>query len=155
MEWEGTLDSTNTLEAVSDDTVITHQVHKRVWPTTQRDALFWSHIRHVASNDETRPDMWIVVNYSTEHDSTPSSKCVRVKMNVAMICETIVTPRTDGQPATRDDITCNIQYAANVNPGGWAPPSVLRAVYKREYPKFLKRFTQYVIDSTAKKPIMF
>lgn len=71
MEWEGTLDSTNTLEAVSDDTVITHQVHKRVWPTTQRDALFWSHIRHVASNDETRPDMWIVVNYSTEHDSTP------------------------------------------------------------------------------------
>ena len=34
-------------------------------------------------------------------------------MNVAMICETIVTPRADGQPADRDDITCNIQYAAN------------------------------------------
>ena len=73
MEWEGTLDSTNTIEAVSDDTVITHQIHKRVWPTTQRDALFWSHIRHVTSNDETRPDMWIVCNYSTEHDSTPVS----------------------------------------------------------------------------------
>lgn len=42
-----------------------------------------------------------------------------------------------------------------VNPGGWAPASVLRAVYKREYPKFLKRFTAYVINQTQQKPIMF
>lgn len=42
-----------------------------------------------------------------------------------------------------------------VNPGGWAPASVLRAVYKREYPKFLKRFTSYVINQTQQKPIMF
>ena len=40
-----------------------------------------------------------------------------------------------------------------VNPGGWAPASVLRAVYKREYPRFLKRFTQYVIDKTSSKEI--
>jgi collagen type IV alpha-3-binding protein len=42
-----------------------------------------------------------------------------------------------------------------VNPGGWAPASVLRAVYKREYPKFLKRFTAFVIDQCKDKPIMF
>lgn len=42
-----------------------------------------------------------------------------------------------------------------VNPGGWAPASVLRAVYKREYPKFLKRFTSYVKDTVKDKPIMF
>ena len=42
-----------------------------------------------------------------------------------------------------------------VNPGGWAPASVLRALYKREYPKFLKRFTQYVQDAQESKPIMF
>ena len=42
-----------------------------------------------------------------------------------------------------------------VNPGGWAPPSVLRALYKREYPKFLKNFTQYVIDARKDKSIMF
>lgn len=42
-----------------------------------------------------------------------------------------------------------------VNPGGWAPASVLRAVAKREYPKFLKRFTLYVQEKTAGKPIMF
>jgi len=68
MEWEGTLESTNTVEVVSDDTVITHQTHKRVWPTTQRDAVFWSHIRHIAGNDENSPDMWMVCNYSTDHD---------------------------------------------------------------------------------------
>jgi hypothetical protein len=28
-------------------------------------------------------------------------------------------------------------------------------VYKREYPKFLKRFTAYVIDQCKDKPIMF
>lgn len=40
-----------------------------------------------------------------------------------------------------------------VNPGGWAPSSVLRAVYKREYPKFLKRFTAYVLEKTKNLPI--
>jgi len=48
---------------------------------------------------------------------------------------------------------CGFPYS--VNPGGWAPASALRAVYKREYPKFLKRFTGYVIDQCKDKPIMF
>lgn len=44
-------------------------------------------------------------------------------------------------------------FLFTVNPGGWAPASVLRAVYKREYPKFLKRFTAYVIEKTKNLPI--
>ena len=50
---------------------------------------------------------------------------------------------------------CRITYCSVVNPGGWAPASVLRAVYKREYPRFLKRFTQYVIDKTKSKEILW
>lgn len=42
-----------------------------------------------------------------------------------------------------------------VNPGGWAPASVLRAVAKREYPKFLKRFTSYVQEKTSGETILF
>lgn len=42
-----------------------------------------------------------------------------------------------------------------VNPGGWAPASVLRAVYKREYPKFLRRFTEFVAEKTKGKPPLF
>lgn len=49
---------------------------------------------------------------------------------------------------------CNVPLFT-VNPGGWAPASVLRAVAKREYPKFLKRFTSYVQEKTAGKPILF
>jgi hypothetical protein len=46
-------------------------------------------------------------------------------------------------------------FKKKVNPGGWVPANALRTVYKREYPKFLKRFTQYVTDKTAKLPILF
>lgn len=42
-----------------------------------------------------------------------------------------------------------------VNPGGWAPTSALRMVYKREYPRFLKRFTGYVIEQCKNRPIMW
>lgn len=42
-----------------------------------------------------------------------------------------------------------------VNPGGWAPASVLRAVAKREYPKFLKRFTSYVQEKTSGEDILY
>ncbi|XP_029649707.1 ceramide transfer protein isoform X3 [Octopus sinensis] len=153
MDWEGTLESTRCIEWLSEDTFVSHNVIKRVWPASQRDALFWSHIRHVISDDEEKPDLWIVVNYSTDHPSVPPNKYVRVKMNVSMACQTLIEPPNDSE-ITRDNITCKITYTANVNPGGWAPASVLRAVYKREYPKFLKRFTSYVKEITANKPIL-
>ncbi len=78
MEWEGTLDSSRMIEALSDDTLVFHQVHKRVWPSAQRDTCFWSHIRSVehkaiSPDDTTYPD-WIVVNYSTNHDQAPVNK---------------------------------------------------------------------------------
>ncbi|KAH8856161.1 Collagen type IV alpha-3-binding protein [Schistosoma japonicum] len=45
MDWEFTVDrAPDVLEVCGDDTVVTYQVYKRVWPTTQRDSLFWSHI---------------------------------------------------------------------------------------------------------------
>jgi len=77
MEWEGTLDSSRMIESLSDDTLIFNQVHKRVWPSAQRDTCFWSHIRSVEHKPENSKDTsnypdWIVVNYSTEHDLAPS-----------------------------------------------------------------------------------
>lgn len=46
-------------------------------------------------------------------------------------------------------------YNPKVNPGGWAPASVLRAIAKREYPKFLKRFTSYVQEKSSGEAILF
>lgn len=118
--------------------------------------------------------------------SQPSNRCVRAKINIAMICQTLVSPPEGDKEISRDNLLCKITYVANgvcrsafnfviadqlqpfysvtlvscvsvfaVNPGGWAPASVLRAVAKREYPKFLKRFTSYVQEKTAGKPILF
>lgn len=42
---------------------------------------------------------------------------------------------------------------ATVNPGGWAPPSVVRAVSKREYPKFLRKISSFCQNACKDKPI--
>ena len=72
MEWETTLDSTQVIEAIDDSTLLFYQIHKRVWPSAQRDACFWSHMRSISNNDDEQPD-WIVVNHSTEHPLAPVS----------------------------------------------------------------------------------
>lgn len=64
------------LEVLSEDTIIFHQIHKRVWPAAQRDAVFWSHMREVprdGSDDETVLNTWVVVNHSADVDSHPVS----------------------------------------------------------------------------------
>ncbi|KAI1240029.1 hypothetical protein IHE44_0011474 [Lamprotornis superbus] len=128
----------------------------RVWPASQRDVLYLSAIRKIPAFSENDPETWIVCNFSVEHDSAPmNNRCVRAKINIAMICQTLVSPPEGNKEISRENILCKITYVANVNPGGWAPASVLRAVAKREYPKFLKRFTSYVQEKTAGKPILF
>ena len=61
-----TLDSTRIIEVLDPDTVIFYQLHKRVWPTAQRDSCFWSHIRCISTSEEDQP-MWLVVNHTTSH----------------------------------------------------------------------------------------
>ena len=41
-----------------------------------------------------------------------------------------------------------------VNPGGWAPPSVVRAVSKRECPKFLRKIGSFCQAVFKDKDIM-
>ncbi|XP_030372401.1 collagen type IV alpha-3-binding protein isoform X2 [Scaptodrosophila lebanonensis] len=158
-DWETTLEDCTILEKISADTLLFLQTHKRIWPASQRDAQFWSHMRKI--NDGLEPgatDTWIVCNNSTEYakQQSKNGKCVRIFLTVILACQThLPEGYVKGQPLNRDDLTCKITYCSVVNPGGWAPASALRAVYKREYPKFLKRFTGYVIDQCKDKPIMF
>ncbi|XP_041825258.1 ceramide transfer protein-like isoform X2 [Melanotaenia boesemani] len=155
-DWETTIENFNVVETLSENAVVVYQTHKRVWPASQRDVLYLSAMRKIAANNENDPDTWLVCNFSVDHDDAqPTSRCVRAKINIAMICQTLVSPPEGDKELSRDNILCRITYVANVNPGGWAPASVLRAVAKREYPKFLKRFTSYVQEKTAGKPILF
>ncbi|XP_022908521.2 ceramide transfer protein isoform X1 [Onthophagus taurus] len=157
-EWETTLEHMQVVETIADDTLIFLQTHKRIWPASQRDCLFWSHLRMMPNDQDSEgPCVWAVVNHSTELPDFPANtgKCLRLTVTVTLLAQTRIDPPKDGSPITRDNISCKITYCSQVNPGGWAPASVLRAVYKREYPKFLKRFTAYVINQTKNKPIMF
>ncbi|XP_032874527.1 ceramide transfer protein isoform X1 [Amblyraja radiata] len=155
-DWETTIENFHVIEVLSDNAIIVYQTHKRVWPASQRDVLYLSAIRKVPATNENDPDTWLVCNFSVEHDNAPqNNRCVRAKINIAMICQTLVSPPEGDQAISRDNILCKITYVANVNPGGWAPASVLRAVAKREYPKFLKRFTSYVQEKTSGKDILF
>ncbi|XP_064900921.1 ceramide transfer protein-like isoform X2 [Columba livia] len=155
-DWETTIENFHVVENLADNAIIIYQMHKRVWPASQRDVLYLSAIRKIPAFSENDPETWIVCNFSVEHDDAPlNNRCIRAKINIAMICQTLVSPPEGNKEISRDNILCKITYVANVNPGGWAPASVLRAVARREYPKFLKRFTSYVQEKTAGQPILF
>ncbi|XP_048583823.1 ceramide transfer protein-like [Nematostella vectensis] len=147
MDWDATIDYFKVLETLSNSTVIFHQVMKRIWPSSQRDYLFVSHIGNVTPSEEGQRlenevgCAWMVNNWSVEHPDAPSNKFVRVTASIAFFCQTIIKPRAEGEELSRDHISCKITYSANVNPGGWAPPSVVRALSKREYPKFLRKIS--------------
>lgn len=168
MEWDLTLDSSEMIEPISDDTLIFHQTHKRVWPAAQRDTCFWSHIRRFTpkdSSESTTADgevlpSWVVVNYSTEHDKAPpgANGAIRATANVAMICSTEIKDKekfANKESIPRENLICKITYVANVNPGGWVPAGVLRKLYRSVYPKFVKHFALYVIEKCKKEPVMF
>lgn len=68
----------NVLETISDDTLIFLQTHKRIWPASQRDCVFWSHMRSITDDqDKDGPDMWTVCNHSTDHVDHPVSSLLK------------------------------------------------------------------------------
>jgi len=166
LDWEVTLEVTNTIAQLADDTIISHQIHKRVWPAAQRDCVFLSHMRPLGDDQvETSATgnaasfpghSWIVVNFSVDEPEVPLCYRTRARVHVSLLCQTeLVHPLKPGESISRDNLRCKIVYQSYVNPGGWVPASVLRAVYKREYPRFVKRFSQYVIDQSKDKPILY
>lgn len=105
------------LEKISPDTIIFLQTHKRIWPASQRDALFWSHMRKVVENgDKTAHDEWLVCNHSIEMSEHPANtgKCVRIFLTVILFCQTYIDPAViaSGRKPTRNDLTCKITYCS-------------------------------------------
>ena len=76
LEWEGTLESVDVVETLCEDTIVFHQMHKRVWPSTQRETLFASHLCTLVNAPQPENMVghtWMVCNFSMEHDSVPVS----------------------------------------------------------------------------------
>ena len=161
-EWDHTIEELNVLETIDDATVIIHQVHKVVWPVTQRDCLYISTMLKVENppkkdNGLEPLDTWMVCNFSVDHDkATVADGRVRAIVEVALVCQTFATkPIESDAPIPRDSLSCDIVYIANVNPGGWAPAPILRAIGKREYPKFLKNFSNFVAQKMKDNDVLF
>uniref|UniRef100_A0A914YYH3 START domain-containing protein n=1 Tax=Panagrolaimus superbus TaxID=310955 RepID=A0A914YYH3_9BILA len=158
-EWDDTLVKLNVVETLDPTTLVIHQLHKKVWPAAQRESLFWSHLEEISDQkEEDAFDAWIVCNHNIDRDDVPltNSSCVRVGLKIAMLCQTIIKPNAKSKThdqLTRNDISVRIFYVASVHPGGWLPSAALRQVYKKEYPKFLRRFSAYVEDKVKSRPL--
>lgn len=104
------------VERISSDTIVFLQTHKRIWPASQRDALFWSHMRKIQDKDAGAHDEWLVCNHSIELEAFPSNagKCVRIFLTVIMFCQTYIDPKVlaSGRKPTRKDLTCKITYCS-------------------------------------------
>lgn len=104
------------LEKISPDTIVFLQTHKRIWPASQRDALFWSHMRKVTDKDDSAHDEWLVCNHSIDLDAYPANKgkCVRIFLTVILFCQTYIDPEiiAKGKKPTRNDLTCKITYCS-------------------------------------------
>ncbi|VDM62864.1 unnamed protein product [Angiostrongylus costaricensis] len=154
MEWDHTLNGMCVVERISRDTMVLHQKHKTVWPAASRESLFVSHIRRVDElKSKEAHDLYIVCNKDVTRPDVPvASSSVRVGLKVSMICETVIKD-VNPTEVSRDNILCNIIYVSQVHPGGWVPTTALRHVYKKEYPKFLRTFTDYVLKNVKDKPV--
>ncbi|TNN31455.1 Collagen type IV alpha-3-binding protein [Liparis tanakae] len=89
-----------------------HEVCHYFWDTTYRND--WETTIENFNVVETLSDNAAIV-FQTHK---PSSRCVRAKINIGMICQTLVSPPEGDQEISRDNITCKITYVAN----GESPP---------------------------------
>eukprot|EP00123_Amoebidium_parasiticum_P021123 comp6187_c0_seq1/m.2022 comp6187_c0_seq1/g.2022 ORF comp6187_c0_seq1/g.2022 comp6187_c0_seq1/m.2022 type:complete len:589 (-) comp6187_c0_seq1:155-1921(-) len=136
-EWEAILETYRLVNDLGSNTIVVNQLYTRIWPAAQRDVTFLSALRHL--DDDTS----VVVNFSIKDPKDPvPPNLVRAECNISLRCITKYKDSADGKPRdqiTRDDIYTELLYNAEVSPGGWVPPAVVRTTAKREYPKFAHR----------------
>lgn len=76
LSWDGMLETVEVVETLAEDTLIFHQLHKRVWPSTQRETLYCSHmctLHSAPTPDNIVGHTWMVCNFSIDHDKVPVS----------------------------------------------------------------------------------
>ncbi|XP_043220636.1 ceramide transfer protein-like [Amphibalanus amphitrite] len=148
LDWETTVDRVTVLARPDPSTVICHQLHRRIWPAQQRDTVFWSHLCRRRIGDR---EWSITVNHSISgHPDEPPAPAGAVRATMTATLAGMDEQEVSGD---RRRLRCHVAYSSHVNPGGWAPTTGLRLVYKREYPRFLQRFTTYVTQKSRGKPV--
>lgn len=120
----------------------------------------------LSSSSSKLHDVWMVVNKSTSRDeeiSSVSGKRIRLDIVVSLIAETYIVADKDkdknksssGKKISRDQLRTRFHYNAQSNPGGWIPLPIIRTVYKKEFPKMMRRFTETTAAYYRHKEVSF
>jgi len=125
-----------------------------------------NHLDDEEEDEEEIPLDWITVNFSVfdMEEEILCGKCVRAKINGSMLCRTKIRTK-DGDVAlssltpeqtlnlTRDQLRTTVVYQSYVDAGGWVPAAGVRALAKKEYPRFVRKFGDFVKAQNKDKPI--
>uniref|UniRef100_A0A914C8W9 START domain-containing protein n=1 Tax=Acrobeloides nanus TaxID=290746 RepID=A0A914C8W9_9BILA len=155
-DWDTTVDSSQLVDTLKPNILIIHQIHKWVPPASQRESVIWTHMCDVSKyRDPNAFDAYMVCNHTIDRDDLPLAhpSNVRLKVKVAMLCQTFINRKQSGAKLTRNDVSCKITYVAQIHPGGLVPIVAMMQVYKREFPKFFRNFTKYVCEIVQDKPL--
>eukprot|EP00912_Choanoflagellata_sp_UC4_P000704 UC4_evm1s436 len=131
MSWDKSLADFKLLEKYDPYHYVLQLFYRRVWPTARRVGVLVCSMTKIE-------DMYVCCNQSVDHPDAPhdpNDGDVRISADCVWVCtETLADP---SKPRTRDNVVANLVYQGLVNPGGWVPSSVIKAVATREYPKVL------------------
>lgn len=130
-------DASKLIERIDSGTRITWALCKRVWPSAQRDMLNIVHVEALPSEAGSGRERWISVSRSIDDPRIPAGEngIVRVDAKTYLIAETVYTADYDPANPQRKHVSTKFSYSADINPGGWAPQSIVSAVAKIELPK--------------------
>ena len=92
MQWENTLESVQLLETLDSATSVYSHLHKRIWPSQQRETVFCSHFCALADSPKIENgvgETYFVMNFSVNHPKAGlNPKLIRVRINISLACQT-------------------------------------------------------------------
>ncbi|KAF9824478.1 hypothetical protein SFRURICE_001362 [Spodoptera frugiperda] len=94
------------VEEIASDSLVFHQTFKRIWPASQRDALFWSHVRQASENT------YAVTNHSTTNADYPVSIILFILITLFW---SHVRQASENTYAVTNHSTTNADYPASEN----------------------------------------
>ncbi len=150
-EWETVVERSSIIEDLGNNTNIVYTQVVRVWPAAARDLLNCVHGRTLKPGEQS-----VSVTFSVDHPAVGESMTGgRVRMNAKtyLRCTTEIAASADPAAPARGDVSCRLIYMADVDPGGWAPPTIVKSVAKREFPKVIKQLGSCCVKRFAGRPV--
>lgn len=149
-DWETVLEKIQVIETPEDHTNVVYSKYKRVWPSAQRDLVNICHRRQLSDGG------WVSITASVDHPDYPANanNLVRLDAKARILARTEFKDGYNPKKPSRRKILSKIYYFAEINPGGWAPKSIVKAVSVKEFPKALRALRTVATEHFRKEPVL-